>query len=1080
MKTRICSAILFAVSALGLFAQVPGNDNLANAYTFTGVAFFSTNGTTVNATHETSENATAFSGMSRSVWYQWTAPSNISGMNVFITGSYRETIVVYTGSAFPLTQVAAASAPLGGTSASLTFNAVGGTTYRIQVDGRGLASGTFTLYLYPPPPRLTLTAPNALSYAKMPGTVFMSCNATAVVGTVTAVYFYTNNGFLGISTNTSNPYTFVASNLIATAPEFMAVSAIAVDSQGLSAQSVASNITVLGPKQVAFLRHGDSWKYLDDGSDQGTAWQALSFNDAAWNSGPGQLGYGDGDEATLLTFGPDTNNKYTNNYFRARFVATNVALVTNLTSRLLRDDGAVVYINTTEVQRNNMPAGTITSTTRASVAAADDGTTWFPTNIAPSVLVEGTNIVATEVHQDVGTSSDISYDFDLIASYSAAAPPSVSITNPVKGQIFVPGGNITISATAGDTDGTVTNVSFFASGTFLGRVTSAPFSITWSNVAQGSYTLTAVATDDTGLNTTSAGIDITVTTTTVVPVSLIATGSVWRYLDNGSDQGTAWQALSFNDSAWLAGPGQLGYGDGDEATLLNFGPDANNKYITYYFRTFFNVTNVSAISNLTMNLMRDDGAVIYINGNEVRRDNMPVGAITYTTLASSPAVGGTDESTFFPSTIASSVLQNGSNVIAVEIHQQAVTSTDISFDMSLIANTIVGNQPTNTDAPFVRSESPAGGSTVSSLSSIQVTFSEAVSGVNASDMLVNGVPATGLSGSGNIYTFNFTQPPFGVVNITWAGSHGIVDQGNPPLPFDGTASSNIWSYTLVDTIPPVVSSKIPAAGATVSNLTSIQVVFSKNVLNVDASDLLINGTPAVGLSGSGTTYTFSFGPPAPGTANITWAANHGITDTSGNAFNATGAGATWSYTVQAPQVTLVASNAFYHAVPGTNEASSPIDALRFLSFDDSSWSYSQAPFYYDDDGTPVPYTGNTLIVGMRNVYTTYFLRTTFVITNPAFYTNLVLRTRVDDGYIIWLNGVEVRRYAVGAGTLAYNASAPAAVAEPLTNSFYNVPASIPLVAGTNVFAVQMFNAGLTSSDLLQDMDLKAGYLDPST
>src|SRR4026207_484645 len=77
--------------------------------------------------------------------------------------------------------------------------------------------------------------------------------------------------------------------------------------------------------------------------------------------------------------------------------------------------------------------------------------------------------------------------------------------------------------------------------------------------------------------------------------TLISTGAVWKYLDNGSDQGTAWRAISFNDSAWTNGPAELGYGDSTdgrpEATVISFGPDANNKYITTYFRRSFNVAS---------------------------------------------------------------------------------------------------------------------------------------------------------------------------------------------------------------------------------------------------------------------------------------------------------------------------------------------------------------------------------------------------------------------------------------------------------------------------------------------------------
>ena len=166
---------------------------------------------------------------------------------------------------------------------------------------------------------------------------------------------------------------------------------------------------------------------------------------------------------------------------------------------------------------------------------------------------------------------------------------------------------------------------------------------------------------------------------------LVPTGATWKYLDNGTDQGTAWRATSFNDSTWPSGPAQLGYGDGDEATTLGFGPDGNNKFITTYFRRAFNITNASLFNGVTLRLLRDDGAVVYLNGVEVWRTNMPAGSVGYLTPAS-VAIGGADESVFVQTTISSSLLLNGTNVLAIELHQSGGTSSDISFDLQLIGS----------------------------------------------------------------------------------------------------------------------------------------------------------------------------------------------------------------------------------------------------------------------------------------------------------------------------------------------------------------------------------------------------------
>ena len=166
--------------------------------------------------------------------------------------------------------------------------------------------------------------------------------------------------------------------------------------------------------------------------------------------------------------------------------------------------------------------------------------------------------------------------------------------------------------------------------------------------------------------------------------AFIGKGSNWKYLDNGSNQGTAWRATAFSDASWASGPAQLGYGDGDESTVVSYGPNASSKYVTTYFRKSFTVTNPAQFTSLLVNLLRDDGAVVYLNGTEIVRSNMPAGTISSSTLASAYA-SGAEESTYFPFTINTAALIAGTNVIAVEIHQEDVTSSDISFDLELIA-----------------------------------------------------------------------------------------------------------------------------------------------------------------------------------------------------------------------------------------------------------------------------------------------------------------------------------------------------------------------------------------------------------
>ncbi|WP_081990590.1 metallophosphoesterase [Sporocytophaga myxococcoides] len=167
--------------------------------------------------------------------------------------------------------------------------------------------------------------------------------------------------------------------------------------------------------------------------------------------------------------------------------------------------------------------------------------------------------------------------------------------------------------------------------------------------------------------------------------TLISLGSSWKYMDNGSNQGTTWKDAGFSDASWASGNAQLGYGDGDETTVVSYGSNSISKYITTYFRKSITVADASIFTGYTINVRRDDGIVVYINGTERYRNNMPTGTIAYNTLAATTC--SDDGGTIQTGSIPSGALVTGTNVIAVEVHQSDITSSDISFDLELKGNT---------------------------------------------------------------------------------------------------------------------------------------------------------------------------------------------------------------------------------------------------------------------------------------------------------------------------------------------------------------------------------------------------------
>lgn len=181
--------------------------------------------------------------------------------------------------------------------------------------------------------------------------------------------------------------------------------------------------------------------------------------------------------------------------------------------------------------------------------------------------------------------------------------------------------------------------------------------------------------------TTTAGTSLVVLAAPLERRMLIPAEAQWRYLDDGSNQGSIWISPNFDDSAWSSGIAQFGYGDGDETTVVRYGDDFNFRHITTYFRRDLFLTSTVGIHTVRLGLLRDDGAAVYINDQRVVLSNLPF-SIGYQTFAQR-SVAGDEESEFQEFQLASEVLQSGRNVVAVEVHQASQVSSDMSFDLYL-------------------------------------------------------------------------------------------------------------------------------------------------------------------------------------------------------------------------------------------------------------------------------------------------------------------------------------------------------------------------------------------------------------
>lgn len=254
---------------------------------------------------------------------------------------------------------------------------------------------------------------------------------------------------------------------------------------------------------------GSVWKYFDRGYLPHRDWAQPYYKDDVWAVGPAPLGFGSGGEETIVRGGP-FGSRFITTYFRRTFEVEDPSFIQYLNFRLKRDDGAVAYVNGQEVFRHNMPDGHIDYRTLALAPAADQGTGIFTTTIGvePNLLFSGANLVAVEIHQNSPTSNDLTFDLELKANRPPNAP-EVEVSEPVEGSVIDPCA-VEIKGLAIDSDGWIAGMEFYAGTIKVGESTSPPYNVIWPNPTPGTYGITAVAIDNTGLTTRSEAVIVTV------------------------------------------------------------------------------------------------------------------------------------------------------------------------------------------------------------------------------------------------------------------------------------------------------------------------------------------------------------------------------------------------------------------------------------------------------------------------------------------------------------------------------------------------------------------------------------------
>ncbi|HET9057695.1 MAG TPA: T9SS type A sorting domain-containing protein [Chitinophagaceae bacterium] len=361
----------------------------------------------------------------------------------------------------------------------------------------------------------------------------------------------------------------------------------------------------------------------------------------------------------------------------------------------------------------------------------------------------------------------------------------------------------------------------------------------------------------TGVNNggTSINIDIDNTTATLLPY-----GSSWKYSDNNTRYAN-WETVAYNDGAWATGNAQFGWGQASPSpnvTCLNSGcvsscpsPPGNcaTRTPAYYFRNVVNI-NPSLYTSIVFNLKRNDGVVIYVNGVEVARDNMPAGAIAHTTYATSAIAGGSAAENYSV-TLNTSYFVNGNNTIAVEIHSDKAKATDVSFDLQI--------QGVNNNGTFNSSSADLNIPACSEVmfAGLYWGAGQGTNGSNTSWIVGETTCKLKLPGSGSFITITSAQTDYHNATLSAGLPHTGYKCFADITSLINTLSPN-GSYTIADVVGPsgIVNGY---GGWTIVIAYNNPSATPKNLQVFDGNVIVNGGDPAVDVSISG------FLTPASGT-----------------------------------------------------------------------------------------------------------------------------------------------------------------------------------------------------------------------
>ncbi len=534
--------------------------------------------------------------------------------------------------------------------------------------------------------------------------------------------------------------------------------------------------TILPPSSI--------WRFHRGTTPPPSNWDEPEFDDSAWEMGATSIGYGDGDDITVLE---DMEDTYTSVYIRKEFQIADINTIDRLILSIDYDDSFVAYLNGTEITRSNNISGTppaynATSGGNHEAGEAED----FDVTNRKNLLVNGANVLALQGHNTSLGSSDFTINPSLISREILPGEPIIEYEDldAIKAMVHVRGiysdrqlqvvladfweNHFTTdgekvmeyldelqNSDANDAMGSdqaereaanmeAREYEFFLDnalgnfGDLLRFSAESPTMLIYldnvlnfkgnanenyareilelhsfgvdrgyiqDDIEEAAEVFTGwnvckVLPEDQGDPHASCGVQYSDTT-------ILDLGAGWKYFkgteeptpDNSGEEPvptTQWADPDFDDSTWLDGSTGIGYGDGDDATVLS---DMRNNYYTVYLRREIEIPDPFAFKNLLLEMQYDDGFVAYINGVEVARSE------TMEDEGEPPAFDTdaddnheVDEGIeYFNLNRYLGIMQPGTNVLAIQVHNGSLGSSDLSCLPRLIDREILEGSVENGD-----------------------------------------------------------------------------------------------------------------------------------------------------------------------------------------------------------------------------------------------------------------------------------------------------------------------------------------------------------------------------------------------